>query len=127
MQLIVNWYLKIIATQLKSTVMHDLKSIYNKALDCLNSVTKDYFDDLGNTRHYPNKPKFSDLEVIALAITSECLQIDSENLLWSKLQKDYSDLFTELPHRTNYNKRRRNLASRIQSDAAKSIWKLLWE
>ena len=113
MHLIECQYFKVITTQLKSTAMHDLKSIYNKVLNSLNTEAKDYFDNRGNTRYYPNQPKLSDLEIIALAITSECLQIDSENLLWSKLQKDYSDLFNELPHRTNFNKRRRNLASHI--------------
>ena len=51
----------------------------------------------------------TDLEIVALAITAECLQIDSENLLWSKLKTDYTDLLSQLPHRTKFNKRRKRL------------------
>ncbi len=108
-------YINDYSSNLKYTYMHDLETIYKKVERTLKLVAKDYFDPRGNTRFYPNQPKLSDFEIIALAITSECLQIDSENLLWSKLQKDYSDLFDELPHRTNYNKRRRNLASDIMT------------
>ena len=49
------------------------------------------------------------LEVIALSITAECVHIDFENILWSKLQKDYTTLFKQLPHRTKFNKRRKRL------------------
>ena len=86
-------------------------------------VAKDYFDCTGNTRFYPNRPKMSDLEIVALAITSECVQVDSENLLWSKLLKDYPSLFKELPHRTTFNRRKRflteviNYCNNLLSDA----------
>jgi hypothetical protein len=65
----------------------------------------------------------SDLEIVALAITSECVQVDSENLLWSKLLKDYPSLFIELPHRTTFNRRKRflteviNYCNNLLSDA----------
>lgn len=113
MHLIDYQYFEVILTKLKNTDMHDLKVIYNKVVDSLITVAKDYFDEHGNSRFYPNKPKLNDLQIVALSITSESLQIDSENLLWSKLIKDYPDLFEHLPHRTNYNKRRRNLTNLI--------------
>jgi hypothetical protein len=71
--------------------MHDLKAIYDKVRDCILFTSKQYFVNGENTRFYPRKPKMSDLEVICLSITAECTQIDSENLLWSKIQKDYKN------------------------------------
>ena len=111
------------STKTKHTDMHDLKTIYNKVKRSLKIVAKDYFDCTGNTRFYPNRPKMSDLEIVALAITSECVQVDSENLLWSKLLKDYPSLFKELPHRTTFNRRKRflteviNYCNNLLSDA----------
>jgi len=68
--------------------MHDLTAIYRKVEKVLKMYTKEYFEYGWNIQFYPNKPKMTDLEVIALSITAECLQIDSENLLWSKIKKD---------------------------------------
>lgn len=61
--------------------MHDLKAIYNKVKEILIPLTKEYFLFDQNIQFYPNPPKMTDLEIIALSITSECVQIDSENLL----------------------------------------------
>jgi|GEM_PF-5108860 len=68
----------------------------------------------------------SDLEVIALSITAECAQIDSENLLWSKLHKDYGNLITELPHRTTFNRRRKRLTE-IMSQCLRSMSDIICE
>lgn len=106
-------YIKNIATHSKNTAMHDLRTIYNKVRRTLKIESKEYFVEQGNHRKYPNAPKLSDLEIISLAITSECLQIDSECMLWSKIKKDYPRLFKELPHRASYNRRRRNLSKII--------------
>lgn len=89
--------------------MHDLVAIYEKVRDLAKEVLEQYLDKAGNTQFYPNSPKFTDLEVISLAITAECLQIDSENLLWSKIQKDYLHYFPNLCHRTKFNIRRKRL------------------
>lgn len=89
--------------------MHDLNAIYDKVRDCILFTSKQYFVNGENTRFYPRKPKMSDLEVICLSITAECTQIDSENLLWSKIQKDYPNMFKNLCHRTKFNKRRKLL------------------
>ncbi|HRE52208.1 MAG TPA: transposase [Flavitalea sp.] len=51
----------------------------------------------------------ADLEVIALSCTMEALGIDSENLLWSKIKKDYPGMFSHLICRTRFNRRRRRL------------------
>ncbi len=89
--------------------MHDLKAIYVKVKGTIKEHCKEYFVFEENIQKYPRSPKMTDLEVISLSITAECLQIDSENLLWSKLQTDYSELFPQLPHRTKFNKRRKRL------------------
>jgi hypothetical protein len=90
MHLIENQYLKKRITLSKDIYMHDLYSIYRKVHKTLRSHLKQYLVIGDNVKHYPNKPKMTDLEIISLAITSECLGIDSENLLFSKINKDYS-------------------------------------
>lgn len=102
-------YLEEITTNLKDTRMHDLASIYRKVRKTVKRSLKQYLVDGGNLRFYPNPPKMNDIEVISLAITAECLGIDSENLLFSKLKKDYKKMFPNLGHRTKYNIRRKNL------------------
>ncbi len=54
-------------------------------------------------------PRFSDLEVIALSLTAESLSIDSEHLLFAKLESDYKDDFSNLISRRQYNDRRKYL------------------
>ena len=89
--------------------MHDLRAIYLKVEQTLKKHAKEYFESDWNIQFYPNAPKMTDLEIIALSITAECAQIDSENLFWSKLRKDYADSFVHLPHRTTFNRRRKRL------------------
>lgn len=89
--------------------MHYLAAIYRKVEKVLKMYGKKYFVYDGNTQYYPNKPKMTVLEIIALSITADCVQIDSENLLWSKIKKDYPNLFNDLPHRTKFSKRRKRM------------------
>lgn len=89
--------------------MHDLSSIYKKVKQIIKQQGKEYFVYGDNSKFYPNKPILSDVEIISLAITAEAAQIDSENLLWSKLKTDYPNLFKKLPHRTRFNARRKKL------------------
>jgi hypothetical protein len=86
--------------------MHDLYSIYRKVKFQVEKIMKSETDARGNFRPYPNPPKMSDVEIISLSISAECLGIDSENLLFSKIKKDYSEHFPNLVHRTRYNKRK---------------------
>lgn len=89
--------------------MHDLKAIYDKIFDYMNSYAKEYFEFKGNAKFYPRQPKMTDMEVISLSLAAECLEISSENLLWSKIIKDYPTMFPNLIHRTKYNLRRKKL------------------
>jgi len=93
--------------------MHDLKSIYTKVFNTLKKEANDCFPNGENHRFYSNPPKMSDLSVVSLVITAECLQITSENLLWSKIKKDYPRLFPNLIHRVSFNRRRKALRGLI--------------
>ena len=89
--------------------MHDLYANYSKVRRQVKVALKQNLVDGENLRFYPNPPNMSDVEIISLSITAECLGIDSENLLWSKIKKDYSKHFPKLIHRTRYNARRKAL------------------
>lgn len=89
--------------------MHNIKTNFGR----IYCICKEFFegeaDKKGNLQFYPKVPFMADLEVIALACTMEALSIDSENLLWSKLKKDYPTLFIHLICRTRFNRRRKRL------------------
>lgn len=55
----------------------------------------------------------SDCEIIALALTSEYLGIDSENYFFSNLKSDHLFDFPNLIDRSNYNRRRKMMAYNI--------------
>lgn len=89
----------------KTSYMHNLKTNFNKFLQITKSVLSDHLLSDGNFKKYSNKPKFTDIELVTLAITSECLGIDSENLLFSKLKSEYKSDFPTLLDRSNFNRR----------------------
>lgn len=72
-------------------------------------VFKDRLNQSDNFFFYPNKPKLSDCEIIALSVTGESLGIDSESYFWGKLKFDHKDDFPRLIHRSNFNRRRKHL------------------
>ena len=89
--------------------MHNLKANFDKIFEIVkNTFNNTYNTDL-NFSDYPNKPKMSDCEIIALSITSESIGIDSENYLFGKLKSDHKVDFPNLIDRSNYNRRRRRL------------------
>lgn len=68
-------------------------------------------------------PKFSDLEVIALNMTSEAIGIDSESFFFAKLQ-EYKDEIPHLISRRQYNDRRKfttSLCNTIRQRMANEI------
>lgn len=67
----------------------------------------------GNFRKHPIAPKMNDLQLVALSLCMEALSIDSENLLWMKIKKDYAGLFPNLIDRSRFNRRRKRLHSKI--------------
>lgn len=89
--------------------MHNIKANFDIIYDICKSILKDDIVDDGNFFKYPNKPKMSDLQLVALSLTAESLGIDSENHLFNKLKEEYYDDFFILIDRRNYNRRRKKL------------------
>jgi hypothetical protein len=79
--------------------MHNLEANFSKFLTIAKSVFRDEIDVEGNFKFYPNKPKMSDIQIVALSCLAESLSIDSENWLFSRLRSGYSKLFPSLIHR----------------------------
>ena len=67
--------------------MHNLYAIFVKFLDICKQFADDLVDTRGNIPRVGTKPRFSDLEVIALNLTMESLSIDSESFFFT-LYKD---------------------------------------
>jgi hypothetical protein len=89
--------------------MHNLKTNFDKFFNITKSVFKDRLNESDNFFFYPNKPKLSDCEIIALSVTGESIGIDSENYFWGKLKSDHKDEFPGLIDRSNFNRRRKRL------------------
>ena len=66
-------------------------------------------DSNGNLPKVGRKPRFSDAEVLALSLLMEILMIDSENYLFSLLNK-FKQQIPNLISRPSFNRRRRKLA-----------------
>ena len=104
--------------------MHNLKTNFDKILNICKLHSAGLVDTFGNVPRTGTKPKFTDLEVIALSMTSEALSIDSENLLFSKLAAEYKIEFPNIISRRQYNDRRKkcfNLQKEIRERIAKEI------
>jgi hypothetical protein len=89
--------------------MHNLRTNSDKMLEICKQIGKGFTNIQGNIPRPGVVPRFSDLEVIALSLTAESLSIDSENLLFSKLESDYKGDFPNLISRRQYNDRRKYL------------------
>ena len=67
--------------------MHNLYAIFAKLLNICKQIAGNLVNESGNVPRRGVVPKFSDLEVVALNMTSEAVGIDSESLLFAKLQE----------------------------------------
>ena len=76
--------------------MHNIKTNFDKIFEVVKAIIKGETDTGGNYRRRGTKPRFSDMEVIALSLTAECLSIDSEHYLFAKLNKEYRNDFKKL-------------------------------
>ena len=81
--------------------MHNFKANYDKILEVLKSLDLESENFLFQIR----KPRFSDLELAALNLTSEYMSIDSEYQLFRILPSDIKSLI----ERSVYNRRKRRL------------------
>ena len=86
-----------------------------KILEVIKDILGNEINEKGNYLRRGTKPKFSDIEVIALSLTAECLGIDSENHLFSKLNKEYTNDFKNLISRRQYNDRRKLLFKKTEA------------
>ncbi len=75
--------------------MHNIKTNFGRFYRICKEFFEDEADSKGNFQFYPKAPVMADLEVISLACVMEALGIDSENLLWSKIRKDYPGMFLQ--------------------------------
>ena len=94
--------------------MHNIKTNFDKILVVIKDILSDEISENGNYLRRGTVPKFSDIEVMALSFTAECLSIDSENYLFSKLSKEYANEFKNLISRRQYNDRRKFLFEKTE-------------
>jgi len=76
--------------------MHNIRTNFIKILEVIKDIIGDEINEKGNYLRRGSVPRFSDVEVMALSLTAECLSIDSENYLFSKLNKEYLNDFENL-------------------------------
>lgn len=90
--------------------MHNLYAIFAKLLNICKQVAGNLVNESGNIPIRGVVPRFSDLKIVALNITSESVGIDSESLLFAKFQ-EYKLEFPHLIFRRQYNDRRKIISS----------------
>ncbi len=95
--------------------MHNIKSNLDKIFQTIKSVKLNCFDETGNIPKLGTPSLFTDLQVVNLALTAECVSLDSENWLFNKIKSDYSSDFPKLIERTRYTRRKRPLFSVMES------------
>jgi hypothetical protein len=100
--------------------MHNLKTNFDKFFQITKSFFSQSVDKNDNFQNYIRLPKMSDCQIIALSLTAESTGNDSENYFFGKLKSTYSADFPNLIDRSNFNRRRRRLRSKI-SDLNQSI------
>ncbi|MGP1535601.1 IS982 family transposase [Bacteroides heparinolyticus] len=98
--------LKVNKLLIKKYRMHNLYAIFAKFLNICKQVAGNLVNESGNVPKRGVVPKFSDLEIVALSMTSEAVGIDSESLLFAKLQ-EYKSKIPNLISRRQYNDRRK--------------------
>lgn len=75
--------------------MHNLYTIFSKILKICKQFGDNLINEKGNIPRPGVVPKFSDIEVIALNLTSEAMGIDSESNLFIRLS-EYKDKMPNL-------------------------------
>ena len=94
--------------------MHNIKVNFDKIIGVVKDIIGNQLNEKGNYRRRGTVPKFSDIEVMALSLTAECLSIDSGNYLFSKLYTEYKEDFKNLISRKHYNDRRKLLFNQTE-------------
>jgi len=94
-------------TKTRNNAMHNLRDRFDKNSAIVKRSLKNLLDPDGNLPRRGKKPKFSDVEAIALSLLSESLMIDSENYLFKLLHNNYKEQFPNLIERSRFNRRRK--------------------
>lgn len=102
--------LKVLNLLMYNYHMHNLYAIFAKYLDICKQIAGNLVNKQGNVPRCGVVPRFSDLEIVALSMASESIGIDSEFLLFAKLQ-EYKSEISHLISRRQYNDRRKITAS----------------
>ena len=103
--------------------MHNLFANFVKILEVCKYLAKDLVNDKGNIPRPGVVPRFSDLEVIALSLTAESMELDSEYYLFAKLE-EYRDKMTNLISRRQYNDRRKFTAELCEKIRKRMVTKI---
>jgi hypothetical protein len=56
--------------------MHNIKTNFDKILGVIKDILGDEINENGNYLRPGTRPRFADIEVIALSLTAECLSIE---------------------------------------------------
>lgn len=89
--------------------MRNLISKLNKIQDIIKTSFSNLFQFDDNSKNYPNKPKASDIQIVAMSILMEMLSIHSERHLFFCLAECDAAYAASLPLLCNFNRRRKNL------------------
>jgi hypothetical protein len=94
--------------------MHNIKTNFDKIGEVIKDIIGDQINEKGNYLRKGTVPKFLDVSIISLSLTAECLGIDSENYLFSKLLTEYGNEFKDMISTRQYNDRRKLLFEKTE-------------
>lgn len=103
--------------------MHNLYAIFVKILNICKQVAGNLVNQSGNVSRRVVVPKFSTCEIVALNMTLEAVGIDSEPLLFAKLQEYRIDI-PNLISRRQYNGRRKITSALCNSIRERMVMEL---
>ena len=106
--------------------MHNLYAIFAKLLNICKQIAGNLVNESGNVPRRGVVHKFSDLEVVALNMASEAVGIDSESLLFAKLQ-DYRVEIPNLISRRQYNDRRKITSSLCNVIRERMVFEIMYK
>jgi len=89
--------------------MYDIKKNFDRIKAFAKNILSTELPESENLLRQGPKPKFTDLDVITLALTGECLEINSENRLFKAINSDYPNSFPCILSRRQFNDRRKAL------------------
>ena len=86
--------------------MYNLYTKFVKILEICKQFSENLVNESGNVPHRGHVPKFSDLEVVALSLTAEAENIDSEKWLFDYKLQENKDSIPNLMPRRQFNDRK---------------------